>query len=324
MNLYNVVKVLANNGVHFPVTRVYGDVEIRPASKDFSNEKESIEESFKLNKISVEVSLNSRISCIVRAESNKKAIQLADGKFEEILDLKSREFVNSRLETTPCGYIKDLESGVLQPIKDDTLSPSDAFLRRIHSFQQIDITQLFLMWDGELVERYKKSLHWSRNASKESNIQIKIMFMWFALEALLKESENDKIAPYVRWFLGFPNGHGAQFVSKIKIESLESHDCYEKWKRKLTDSLEKIREFRNDSVHSGFRRYDFSEEELALYEKIMIFGTSRCQNAVFTGLINGLRTVSDFKEYVGLIFDSYTNIENDIHGNILFSLEKNY
>lgn len=324
MNLYSVVKVLANNGVHFPVATVYGDVEIRPASKDFTNEKECIEESFKLNKISVEVSLNSRISCIIRAESNKEAIQLADEKFEEILDLKSREFVISRLETTPCGYIKDLESGILQPIKDETFSPSGAFLRRIHSFQQIDRTQLFLMWDGELVERYKKSLHWSRNASKESNIQIKIMFMWFALEALLKESDNDKIAPYVRWFLGFPNGYGAQFVSRKKIESLESHECYEKWKRKLIDALEKIREFRNDSVHSGFRRYDFSEEELALYEKIMIFGTSRCQDAVFTGLSNGLRTVSDFKEYVGFIFDSYTNIENDIHGNILFSLEKNY
>lgn len=324
MIAYNVVKVLANNGVHFPVASVYGDVEIRPANKDFINEKKSIEESFELNKISVEVSINSRISCIVITENDQKAIQLADEKFEEVLDLRSREFAISRLETTPCGYIKDLESGTLKPIKDEKFSPSGAFLRRLHSFQQIDRTQLFLMWEGELAERYRKSLHWSRNASKESNIQIKIMFMWFALEALLKESENDKVAPYIRWFLGFPNGHGAQYISKQKIEALKSNEHYEKWKRKLIDALEKIREFRNDSVHSGFRRYDFSEEELALYEKIMIFGSSRCQEAVFSALSNGLRTVSEFKEYVGLIFDSYTNIENDIHGNVLFSLENKY
>jgi len=321
MNRYNVVKVLADSGVHFPASTIYGDVEIRPALKDFDDEKECLKESFKLNKISVEVSLNSRISCIVQAENEEIAVNISDEKFEEVLDLKSREFSISRMELTPCGYTKELESGILKPIKDNSLGPCGAFLRQLYSFQQIDRTQLFLLWNSELSERYKKSLHWSRNASRESNIQIRIMFMWFALEALLKESENDQIAPYIRWFLGFPNGAGAQFVSQAKNNKLSSNEKYEKWKRKLLDSLEKIREFRNDSVHSGFRRFDFSYDELVLYEKIMTLGTSRCQGAVFTAMCNDLQTVSEFKEYVGIIFDSYPNIENDIHGNILYSLE---
>ncbi len=321
MKTYNVVKVLADNGVHFPVASIYGDVELRPANKDFDEEKKCIEESFELNKIKVEVSLNSRISCLVEAENEEVAIKMSDEKFEGVLDLKSREFSISKLETTPCGYTKELESGILSPIKDNTFGPCGAFLRKLNSFPEIDRTQLFLLWDNELSERYKKSLHWSRNASKESNIQIKIIFMWFAMEALLKESENDKIAPYIRWFLGFPSGAGAQDVSAATSQKLNANENYAKWKRKLIDSLEKIREFRNDSVHAGFRRFDFSGDELSLYEKIMTFGTSRCQEAVFTSMSNGLQTVSEFKEYVGVIFDSYTDIENDIHGNILYSLE---
>jgi hypothetical protein len=321
VNIYNVVKVLANSGIYFPASTIYGDVEIRPAVKDFDDEKECLKESFTLNKISVEVSLNSRISCIVEAENEETAINVSDEKFEEVLDLKSREFSISRMELTPCGYTKELESGILKPIKDNSFGPNGTFLRQLHSFQQIDQTQQFLLWNNELSERYKKSLHWSRNALREPNIQIKVMFMWFSLEALFKESENDQIAPYIRWFLGFPNGAGAQFVSKAKFNILSTNEKYEKWKKKLIDSLEKIREFRNYSVHSGFRRFDFSNDELVLYEKIMTLGAFRCQGAVYTALCNNLQTVSEFKEYVGVIFDSLPNIENDVHGNILYMLE---
>jgi len=321
MNTYNVVRVLANSGVHFPASTVYGDVEIRPACKDFDNERKCLDESFKLNKILVDVSLNSRISCVVSAENEDIAINISDDIFEEILDLKSREFSISKMDITPCGYIRDLESGILKPLTDNVFGPCGAFLRQRYLFQQIDKTQLFLQWDSELIERYKKSLHWTRNAYKESNLQIKIMFMWFALEALLKESEHDQIAPYIRWFLGFPSGTGAQFVSNEKNNRLKANEQYEKWKKKLTDALEKIRIFRNDSVHSGFRRFDFSNDELVLYEKIMIFGTSRCQDAVFTAMSNNLKTVSEFKEYVGIIFDSNDNMINDVCGNILYGLE---
>lgn len=268
------------------------------------------------------ISINARIACIVSADSDQNAIRLADAKFEEILDLISREkgFGLSRFTVSPCGYIKEMESGRMTHINDGTFRPYPAFERSLYSFQQINRTQYLLTREGDLVQRYKKSLHWSRNALQESNIQIKILFMWFALEALLKENETEMIAPYIRWFLGFPSKTGAQYVSRQKIKSLKTHRLYVKWDRMLNDALEKIRDFRNHSVHSGFRRYDFSEKELALHEKILTLGSARCQNAVFTAISNNLKTVQEFKECVGLIFDSCADV-NDIHGNVLFMLE---
>lgn len=323
MIAYNIVKVLANGGVIIPEAVIYGDVEIRPARKDLAQEKECIERSFKSMDRAPEeiISINARIACIVSADSDQNAIRLADAKFEEILDLISREkgFGLSRFTVSPCGYIKEMESGRMTHINDGTFRPYPAFERSLYSFQQINRTQYLLTREGELVERYKKSLHWSRNALQESNIQIKILFMWFALEALLKENETEMIAHYIRWFLGFPSGTGAQYVRQ-KIKLLEAHPRYVEWGKKIIDSLEKIRIFRNASVHSGFRRYDFSEKELALYEKILTLGSARCQNAVFTAISNYLKTVQEFKEYVGLIFDDCTEV-NDIHGNVLFMLE---
>ncbi|KMQ49485.1 hypothetical protein CHISP_3605 [Chitinispirillum alkaliphilum] len=321
MATYNVVKVLANNGMVFPVSTIYRDVEIRPAGKDFEDEAKCLEESLEINKSNVDLSINSRISCIVEATTTEEAIKLADEKFEEVLDIKSHDSVLSQMELSNCGYTKDLITGLIKPILNHSFGPCCAFIRQLRSFHQVDSTQVFLLWNSELSERYKRSLHWSRNASKESNIQIQILFMWFAVEALFKETGTDMVAPYIRWFLGFPNGNGAQYIASHKRAQLRQNENYDKWKRKLIDALENIREFRNASVHSGFRRYDFSDNEILLYEHIMKLGTSRCQRAVYTAMASGLETVNEFKEYVGLIFDITVNVENDVHGTIIYTLE---
>ena len=107
------------------------------------------------------------------------------------------------------------------------------------------------------------------------------------------------------------------------IDKLKSNPLYENWKNKIRDSIENIRKFRNDSVHSGFRNFDFSASNIKLYNQLIEFGCSRCQSAVNRALRNGLKTVFEFKEYISLLFENNDNLVNDIHGNILFSLDKN-
>ncbi|MEQ6475243.1 hypothetical protein [Comamonas sp. wu1-DMT] len=157
---------------------------------------------------------------------------------------------------------------------------------------------------------------------QKKNAQLKTLFYCFAVEALIKETENDNIGGSVRWFLGFPNGKNRSDVSVTTLLKLREHPSYDFWNKELIDIFEKIRVFRNDSVHAGFRSTDFTKNELNLYSQIMLFGASRCQSAVRFALINGIKNVSEFKEYIPIIFEENCNIINDIHGNIIYSLDQ--
>ncbi len=53
----------------------------------------------------------------------------------------------------------------------------------------------------------------------------------------------------------------------------------------------------------------------------MIFGTSRSLSAVRFALLNNIRTLPEFKEYMPYIFEQIATT-NDIHGNIIYSLEQ--
>lgn len=320
MNSFSVVKILGDRGVNVPEAIVYGDVEIRPASSDLENEKAALNESIESHSSAIQAELNCRICCVVAAESTAEATRLADQKFEAVLDLKSNQFPISRLALSECGFVKNLSDGVISPMLQG-FDYGNMFVRRQFLVQMFDDDHLLLARSGELVERYKRSLHWTRNAKNEKNQQLKILFYWFSVEALLKEDENDQIGNWIRLFLGFPNSTAAQYVSISTISRLERHSEYLKWKRKLPILMDEIREFRNSSVHFGFRSIDAPAETLKLYEKITTLGAYRCQGAVKHGIFNNLKTISEFKDLSGIIFEQTCDVEKDIHGNIIFSLQ---
>lgn len=323
MNVFYVAKLLDIQGVYRPDGFILGNVELRPPSSDFEDELETIKISIQKNKITINPNINCRIGTIVHAATLKDAELFADEKFVGALDIISSEFPISRISLSKCGYIKNLESGELTPIEDVNFSPNMAFVRPQSKFQIMEFSQWVTMQNSELAVRYRRSLHWSRNSKWEKNLQIRILFNWFAVEALFKENEEDKVAPLIRWFLGYPNGPSAENVSSELIEKLKSNSLYNNWKNKITNSIEQIRIFRNESVHSGFRNVDFSVSDMKLFSQLMTFGCSRCQCAVSDALRNGLKTVSEFKEYISLIFENKDNLVNDVHSTILYSLENN-
>lgn len=250
------------------------------------------------------------------------AIEISDNIFCQVLDLKSVDFAISYLKTSNIGYVKNLENGEIHPIKKSLYKPSISFMVHQGDIQRKDFVNYCLSLKNELSDRYQRSLHWTRHSKHEKNIQLKTLFSWFAIEALLKESETDNIEGIVRWFLGFPNGKLRNDVSPLLISALADHPKYSYWKNKITVIVNNIRLFRNNSVHSGFRAVDFKKKELELYSQVMIYSSSRCQAAVQNALINGVSTVSEFKEYTAVIFEENKNIINDVHGNILFVLDR--
>ena len=56
----------------------------------------------------------------------------------------------------------------------------------------------------------------------------------------------------------------------------------------------------------------------------MSIGCARCQGAVKIALTQRLQSVTEFKEYAGIIFENRGNLANDILGNIVYSLENDH
>ena len=318
-----ILKILDTQSVSLPSTFVYGSVELRSYNADSECEIDVLKESAISSRIDFDkYSHCARIATIVDSESINEAIDNADNLFSEILDLKSVEFAISNLKTSDIGFVKNLEDGNIQPITKREYQPSICFVVHQGDIQRMDVVNYILSLNNDLSNRYQRSLHWTRNSKHESNKQLKVLFYWFGIEALIKEFETDNVGGIVRWFLGFPNGKHRNNVSPSLLERLSDYPKYEYWDKELIRIIDKIRDFRNKSVHSGFRSVDLSKHELELYSRIMVLSASRCQVAVQLALINGISTVSEFKEYISLLFEERVNVINDVHGNILFSLEQ--
>ncbi|WP_124478509.1 MULTISPECIES: hypothetical protein [Burkholderia] len=322
VNFY-VLKILAGGGAVFPVTEVYGDVEIRPASTDDETEAAAISDSAFEKFPKDEQQIAARIATIVRATSIEEAIRLADEKFVPILDLLSAKFALSDFSLTQVGHVKNLDDGSICPIKSNFLGPSLTFIVPRGVVNKSDFEHWIIRQKTDLAERYKRSLHWARNAKWEKSTQMAILYRWFSVEALFKESENDNISSLLLLYLGFPGGTYSKDISRDLLSQLSKNESWVKWKKLLQGIVEKIRIFRNDSVHSGFRSVDYTADELVLYNTIMTYAASRCQGAVRDALMQRIDTVSDFKSYAGVVFENRGNVVGDIIGNIVFSLDNN-
>lgn len=317
-----VVRILETNSFTLPNTLIYGDVELRSASVDSDKELTALKESADDHKLQFDkYSYAARICTIVSSDEISEALSIALDRFSTILDLNASKFHISNVDISEIGFVKNLASGELHPVKRWGFSPSTSFVMSHGNIQRIDDINYILGLDCELSRRYLRALHWARHARHENNSQLKILFNWFTLEALLKENENDNIAANVCFLIGFPNGKKILDISKTFLNIISNHHRYEFWKKKLIDELDKIRIFRNDSAHSGYRLVDFPKQTLDLYSQIMIFGTSRSLGAVQFALLNNIRTLVEFKEYMPYIFEQ-TARANDIHGTIIYSLEQ--
>lgn len=322
-NFY-VSKLLEDSGIYRADTVVFGEVEIRPPKSDFKDELDAISKSIELSKVDIKQEFTCRIGTIIACSSIQEAELLADEKFVSVLDILSTEFAISHIGIAQCGYVKNLDDGHIEPIKSYSLTPSTVFVRNSRHFKKFDFNHWIVNQRTELSERYKKSIHWSRNAKWEKNLHLRILYHWFSVEALFKQDAQDDISSLLLLFLGFPLSTYSKHVSRELLATLEQKSEYTKWKRSIKDIADEIRVFRNDSVHSGFRNIDYSVAKLRLYHRIMSIGCARCQGAVVVALSNRVSTVNEFKEYAGIIFESRSNVIDDIFGNIIYILENDH
>lgn len=118
MAKYLVLKVLDSRSISLPSTQVYGVVEFRSHKSDSESEASALKESAVDNRADFDqYAYCARIATIVAADNIAEAIEYSENIFSEVLDLKSVEFAISNFKVSNIGFVKDLESGEVYPIK---------------------------------------------------------------------------------------------------------------------------------------------------------------------------------------------------------------
>ncbi|MCR8935665.1 hypothetical protein [Pseudomonas sp. S11A4] len=169
-----------------PSTLNYGRVELRSYSADTQLESIAFEKSASDNP---GWTLTNHKVCasatIIECETHSEAIHSADTAFLEVLDFTSTEFSISAIKTSQIGLIKDLASGEIT-ITRSGFHQSMSFVMRQRNYTKIS-TPPFICSHLKMsyaTDTGARSI--GRNSKNETNPQLKIIFLWFALEALLK------------------------------------------------------------------------------------------------------------------------------------------
>ncbi|MFZ3132322.1 MAG: hypothetical protein WA125_14810 [Desulfosporosinus sp.] len=321
MDDYIVIRVVGDKSIIFPEAKGYGDVEIRPAKNDFPKEKEYLLKSSINFKEEVNLELAQRIVAIVSADSPYEADEVAEAKFEQVLDyIDLNTFGLGQTPLLSTGMIKNLRTHwQSERLLVHSLGPCPSFARINEFIQPADRMQALLtLPETELKLAILRSIHWVRKAKMESATQLKCLFRWFSIETLTKAGKNEDICGKVMQALGFPLGRIGEFLSRDTILELQSHINYETGKRTINNALEQMRGFRNNTVHSGFRMWEIPKDTLNAFDEVTTLAAPRLQGYAFDAVFQGAETVEEFWEYFPLIFCHNTSIKNDLHGNILY------
>ncbi len=243
MNDYLCVRLLDDKGHHFPKTYSLGKVDIRPGKNDSSQEIDAISDSMKDCSSTSDINLSPRIVTIVKSENIKKAYKESSLIFEEHIDCFINQpsgFVDVKI--TNIGYIIDLSSYTIIPITSDIYKkrefPGSVFHIMDDEFDSIDSIKLLLNYRGNSnVEILIRSSYWRRKARNEINEQFKLLFFWFAIEALCKENENDDIVPKIMLCLGLITNKYGIILNQTFLKKLMNYPDYKIMKNKISKDL---------------------------------------------------------------------------------------
>lgn len=326
-NAYIVTRVLRAPCTYSPGATGFGAVEIRSGETDLPSEKEALarsEEAF--GEPPPKSPLSMRICAACNAGSAFEADRAVEPHLEEVLDIVDCSGVNfDKHGLSPVGYVRNLDTGILVPRVPDwefkSWPPMSSFRMNAGRFQLPSFEQILAFGtQTDLIERLKRSFHWRRKARWESNIQVRVLFRWFAMEALWTLARNDDIVPWVLWCMGLPSGVGASGIDRLLMRSLAAIPGYRQARHHLGNQLHAVRKFRNFTVHNGFRQMDVPASELGEFDRLTYYGCNDVQHFAQFGIMSGLATASELRQRLPDLFQ--TRMREDVVRTRLESLER--
>ncbi|CRL60051.1 hypothetical protein [Proteus vulgaris] len=329
MEKYLVTRILDKNSYFFVNTEIFGDVEIRSSDNDLPIEIEFFKKltvPILGKKIDFEdYKFSNRVSVIVDANNPEDAVNIADEKIIPVLDLKSQFLSFSNIALSKLTIVRNLKTGYITPYINTDGIKSGCFITRNTDIQKYNIINYVIDNkdnNDNLVSRYSRSLHWSHLANDENNKQLKILFNYFCLENLFSRDERDHIDGIVKCFIGFPVKKKQKHISKEILSKLTSSNTYNLVFNNMNGLFESIREFRNKTVHNGFRYFDIEDNKLNLYNEILHLSKFKCLEAVQHALL--VKNINTLEELNNEMWDIFNEISdtNYIINTFSFSISK--
>jgi hypothetical protein len=330
MSDYLVVRLIAGEFPFSPRTECYGYVEIRPPKTDTLDEREALQISLSQNEENIDLNTCMRAAVVVEeADNPDHAHTLANSFFEEAIDVLGEEsFGRKKPFLLESGFARDCVSGAItghhRKIGEfDQFPPMFMARRFIEHFPNIGMGQYILgsRASNELSDRYIRSAHWARNASRDRNLHFRLLFNWLATECLLKTQRDEDIVPKMMFCLGFPMGQLHAKLDPVFRTSLEAHPKYDAWKQIIHSWINSIRQFRNDTVHHGYRAWDIDEASLKKYCYILRFARTSARATIETAIRIGINNSSSLWLNPSVVLKSHPNVINFVHGTLIFGLE---
>ena len=324
MTEFQITKLIANQSVYYPKPFLLGSVEIKNNKFDLPEEKDILQQSLIKNKEEINLEFSIRLTTIIATEGNSEndAIEEADKHFEEILDVLSKEGFISRFELKKSGFIKNLATNEMKPIisSDILVKPSMAFSVDGERFPGIQLNEyIYYNKKHTLNQRYLNSLHWSRLSQWENNYQLKILFNWFAIESLIKIDENDDIVTKIMLAIGLPIGEKCKEFNSDFLDKLMSYPNYRSIRANILNEINDIRDFRNKSVHLGYRKFDIDKKMIKKYSYLINNGKVCLFSLADSGIINKIENEIELWQNAAFLFQENKNSINHCHNNFLFS-----
>ena len=279
MSKFLITNVVLGDIVYNIDSKIIGGAELHSASCDTKNERIALRESAQKNNEFVNLDSSMRLSMVVSAQNEKESFYIARQVFSEAIDLWSvfDSVVVGSVRLVDVAFLVDMSTNKIQPfVREKQLLNSVCLHQTV--FFPLTLSQALSAYNNkdEFAIRVKRFCHWLRKSTTEEDNQLRILFLWFSIEALLKENEKDNIAPYVSMLIGFC----ATKQSSAAWASLRTNEKYREYHRLFADNIEKIRIFRNNSVHSGFVPWDISEEDTYLFYYILHNASIKAASAI--------------------------------------------
>ena len=327
MKNYLVVRILGDKSFFIPKTKSFGNVDVRPGTNELDKEKRALKNSAKAFSLSVDFDSCPRLATIVTADNEIVANKIAELRFEETLDcFEVYSYAISDNSLLAVGYVVNLEEFKIIP-----LSPiqkkrfNKIFFIIEEKFPRIDAFQYILsLTRNELSSSVIRSGYWARKARTETSNQLELLYRWIALETICKVLRNEDIVPKIMLSLGFITGRNESTIDQNVIQNLYSNPAFRYWRRWIKAKLEDMRDYRNSTVHHGFRLHEVDELELKRYTRILGIAYPRLRQYVIQGILEGIETLHDFWEIVPILVEENQNLANDVHKTIIPILQTPY
>jgi hypothetical protein len=321
---FKIVKLYESNHQSF-FTESYGDVDVRTSKAETKEEAKAATDSLESYSYSIENKNIIRLVIIVEDTDIKKAIEIANIKYEEIENLLKRFPIAKIRPCNDAGYWIDIDNGLIYPfLKQNVQSNILGNLYHINQgpFSRINTQQFIASGrNDELIKSYFRSIDWYSKSQQQKKKYLKFLFTWISIETIAKVNENESIVPKICTVMGFPRGNDLLKLSADTKTKLNKIPNYKIWNDYVYHHLEKSRELRNDIVHSGFKETDIEYSDLEKKIYILTFAYNNLINYIEKLILEGVSTIPDAWTNMSHQLENNENLINVISGNFIFNLE---